>query len=448
MPAASQLIQLAAAAAAQMGASIGQLRWQPGSSSNRLEPPKPQQGQDAATAPGLSPDDLIAAATAATTPDVFKQGDCIGPGHEGQGRYKLLYKLGRGPGGQAEGLGDGRFVTVWAVQDRATDKQVVVKVVEAGDATSYTAGTREAALHAMSGRHSNIVPLLDAFEHRSGSGRHAALVTERCGSSLDFVVQAYSLGTALEQSGAGRQVAMASAVELPQLQDARALRHIAKQTLQGLAHLHSRGIVHMDVSADNIVLDKLFAWHNKHSLSGLLRNAWQDWSQWLGNLVRKDAAQEVLGLEYVGPAYDVWHFGCLMFELATGVGLLDQFDYNGIMELIPKAARKYYGDNDCYLLEMTSVFGNLPKNLLHKSPLYKGFYMEQDDSLKVARYVGVPGGVGGRSVPRLLKKECDGLQEQEINQFGKFLVDVLEVDPDKRPTADKLLQHVWLQDDA
>jgi len=68
----------------------------------------------------------------------------------------------------------------------------------------------------------------------------------------------------------------------------------------------------------------------------------------------------VLGLEYVGPAYDVWHFGCLMFELATGKGLLDQFDYNGIRDLIPKAAHKYYGDDDCYILEMTSVSGNLP----------------------------------------------------------------------------------------
>jgi serine/threonine protein kinase len=73
--------------------------------------------------------------------------------------------------------------------------------------------------------------------------------------------------------------------------------------------------------------------------------------------------QEVLGLEFVAPACDIWHFGCMMFELATGKGLLDQFDYHGIMDLIPKAARQYYGDDDCYLLEMTSVFGRLPKNV-------------------------------------------------------------------------------------
>jgi serine/threonine protein kinase len=61
------------------------------------------------------------------------------------------------------------------------------QVVEAGDATSYAAGAREAAVHALAGRHPNVVSLLDAFEHRSSKGRHAAMVLEQCGSSLDFV---------------------------------------------------------------------------------------------------------------------------------------------------------------------------------------------------------------------------------------------------------------------
>lgn len=40
---------------------------------------------------------------------------------------------------------------------------LLLQLVEAGDAASYAAGTREAALHAMAGRHPNIVPLLDAL---------------------------------------------------------------------------------------------------------------------------------------------------------------------------------------------------------------------------------------------------------------------------------------------
>lgn len=59
-----------------------------------------------------------------------------------------------------------------------------MQCMEAGDGTSYTAGMREAALHATAGRCPNIVSLLDAFEHRSSSGRHPVMVLERCGANL------------------------------------------------------------------------------------------------------------------------------------------------------------------------------------------------------------------------------------------------------------------------
>jgi hypothetical protein len=62
-----------------------------------------------------------------------------------------------------------------------------LQVMEPGDAVSYTAGSREAALHALAGRCAHIVPLLDAFEHRTAAGRHACMVLERQGSPLDYV---------------------------------------------------------------------------------------------------------------------------------------------------------------------------------------------------------------------------------------------------------------------
>jgi hypothetical protein len=55
---------------------------------------------------------------------------------------------------------------------------LLLQVTNATDAVSYTAGTREAALHALAGRHPHIVPLLDAFEHRTAAGRHACMVME------------------------------------------------------------------------------------------------------------------------------------------------------------------------------------------------------------------------------------------------------------------------------
>lgn len=76
-----------------------------------------------------------------------------------------------------------------------------MQCVEAGDTGSYLAGTREAALHAAAGRHPNLVPLLDAFEHRSRAGRHAVLVTEPAGQGPDplgpTLAEVISLGGAV-----------------------------------------------------------------------------------------------------------------------------------------------------------------------------------------------------------------------------------------------------------
>jgi serine/threonine protein kinase len=78
--------------------------------------------------------------------------------------------------------------------------------------------------------------------------------------------------------------------------------------------------------------------------------------------------QEVLGLEFVGPAYDIWHFGCVMFELATGRALLDHLEYERVLRaLAVNVGIRNYGIDDCYLLEMTGVLGNLPREV---SPLF------------------------------------------------------------------------------
>jgi hypothetical protein len=43
-------------------------------------------------------------------------------------RYLLQYKLGSGPNGVAEGLGEGRFTTLWVSQDLTNGQSVVLKV--------------------------------------------------------------------------------------------------------------------------------------------------------------------------------------------------------------------------------------------------------------------------------------------------------------------------------
>ncbi|KAF6255788.1 hypothetical protein COO60DRAFT_1461993 [Scenedesmus sp. NREL 46B-D3] len=180
-------------------------------------------------------------------------------------------------------MGEGRFTTLWVSKDTASGQQVVLKLMEPGDSVSYTAGTREAALHAMAGRHANIVPLLDAFEHRTAAGRHACMVLERQGSPLDYVRFAIwrrqhiqdlfqKLASDLDEKLDEKQQDKQELLTARQL--LQALDHLhttARQLLQALDHLHTtfaaaaaldhlhtRGLAHMDLSMDNVLLDKPF----------------------------------------------------------------------------------------------------------------------------------------------------------------------------------------------
>eukprot|EP00879_Flechtneria_rotunda_P026981 GHRR01028835.1.p1 GENE.GHRR01028835.1~~GHRR01028835.1.p1 ORF type:complete len:298 (+),score=84.15 GHRR01028835.1:283-1176(+) len=125
---------------------------------------------------------LTAAAAAVTATDTFKAGDILD-----SGKYKLLHKLGTGNMWVSEGIGEGRFTTCWLGKQQATGQEVILKLVEAGDQNSYLCGVREAALHALAGRHRHILSLLDAFEHRSRRGRHAAMVLEKAGTNMEVV---------------------------------------------------------------------------------------------------------------------------------------------------------------------------------------------------------------------------------------------------------------------
>jgi hypothetical protein len=62
-----------------------------------------------------------------------------------------------------------------------------LQCLEAGDADSYIVGMREAILHAALGNCSNLSHMLDAFEHRSSSGRHPVMVFEQAGDALTTV---------------------------------------------------------------------------------------------------------------------------------------------------------------------------------------------------------------------------------------------------------------------
>jgi hypothetical protein len=70
--------------------------------------------------------------------------------------------------------------------------------------------------------------------------------------------------------------------------------------------------------------------------------------------------QEILGLSYIAPSYDMWKLGCLLFESATDSKLFD----NRFRVLLEEAYGPVGFSDQHFLLDaMTSTLGSLPQQV-------------------------------------------------------------------------------------
>lgn len=70
--------------------------------------------------------------------------------------------------------------------------------------------------------------------------------------------------------------------------------------------------------------------------------------------------QEILGLSYIAPSYDMWKLGCLLFESATDSKL---FTNRLRMALEEAYGQVGFSDQHFLLDAMISTLGNLPQQV-------------------------------------------------------------------------------------
>ncbi|XP_061508158.1 obscurin isoform X8 [Anopheles gambiae] len=181
----------------------------------------------------------------------------------------------------------GRFSIVVKGLEKATDKIVVAKIFELGDERSAEAVEREFdVLRTL--RHERIGALLAAFRPKNTS--IAALVMEKL-QGADVLTYLSSRSEYSEQIVAT----------------------IVNQVLDGLQYLHWRGICHLDLQPDNIVMAsvrqvniKLVDFGSAQYVSKLGTNVTR--SGWLDFM-----PPEVLNDEPALPQTDIWTVGCLTY---------------------------------------------------------------------------------------------------------------------------------------
>mmetsp|Transcript_48104 Transcript_48104/g.55406 ORF Transcript_48104/g.55406 Transcript_48104/m.55406 type:complete len:676 (-) Transcript_48104:153-2180(-) len=131
----------------------------------------------------------------------------------------------------------------------------------------------------------------------------------------------------------------------------------------------------------------------------------------------------IVGLPY-NEKCDMWSVACIIFELITGDLLFE-----------PKQGKTFEKEDD-HLAQMMELLGKPPKRFIQDGKMSKEYFTKAGDLKKIHDLQIWP----LRSV--LLEKYH--INEEETEALCSFLLPMLEVDPEKRASAQEVLKHEWL----
>lgn len=135
--------------------------------------------------------------------------------------------------------------------------------------------------------------------------------------------------------------------------------------------------------------------------------------------------EAILGAKY-GPNTDMWSVGCMVFELLTGDYLFD-----------PQPGNRYTKDDD-HIAQIIELLGRFPRYLALSGKYSSEIFNRQGEL---------------RNIHKLrLWKLTDVLYEkyhftrQESEEIGDFILPMIEINPDRRASAQEMLEHPWIKD--
>ncbi|KAI0904552.1 serine protein kinase [Ustulina deusta] len=370
----------------------------------------------------------------------------------------------------------GHYSTVWLARDRKEERYVALKIL-VSDLSGLTDETR--MLHHLSqvapvqaARH--LTKLLDSFEHPGPNGLHKCLVFEPMGPNVHAMAAELPLFKV-------RKLGME--IRYPP----QTARSILKQSLQALVFLHENGIAHgdfqpgnmlfaldnIDSKAENLLQQEQSAQANSISPPVLRRDGKQDrwaprylciaqplaaFTNYTNDLKIKVSdmggayfftdppikpiilagfrAPEFILTGAVNDTFDVWSFGCLLFELMTGRRLFCALWFGSQVT-----------QDDDHLVDMTMYLGPLPEELYKHwktSSLYftpqREFYNCLIEGVADEKEPIIP---QPTSMEKLFDEAYPDLNENEADQVKSLIRRILQYDPANRPSATEILQDPW-----
>ncbi|XP_023551160.1 probable serine/threonine-protein kinase clkA isoform X1 [Cucurbita pepo subsp. pepo] len=299
-----------------------------------------------------------------------------------------------------EYLGSAAFSKVIRAHDLQTGIDVCLKIIK-NDKDFFDQSLDEIKLLKLVNKHDpadrcHILRLYDYFYHQE----HLFIVCELLRANL------YEFQKFNQESGGDAYFTF------------RRLQFITRQCLEALEFLHHLGIIHCDLKPENILLKSYKRCEIK--VIDLGSSCFQSDNLCLYVQSRSYRAPEViLGLPY-DPKIDLWSLGCILAELWSGEVL---FPNDAVVMILAR---------------MIGLFGPIDLEMLlkgqetHKyfTKEYDLFYMnEENDQMEF-----------------IIPEESSLENHLQVfdSVFIDFLSNLLEINPERRPTAKEALAHPWL----
>ncbi|CAI5479544.1 unnamed protein product [Closterium sp. Yama58-4] len=196
------------------------------------------------------------------------------------------------------------------------------------------------------------------------------------------------------------------------------IQSIAKQILKALRFMHSLGLIHCDLKPENILIKSYSRCLVKVIDIGSSCFTWDALCSYVQSRSYR-APEVILGLPY-GPKIDVWSLGCILAELCSGQVL---FQNDSLATLLAR---------------VVGIIGPIDPSLLRRAKDTHKYFTrhrvlyERNPETDALEYL-IP--------KRTSLKHRLPMGDEGFLEFVAFL---LQVDPDKRPTADEALLHPWM----
>ena len=201
----------------------------------------------------------------------------------------------------------------------------------------------------------------------------------------------------------------------PKIMNEKFFKNIAHQIISGVNHLHSQQIIHRDIKLENILYDEQnnIAKIGDFGLSRVFDYSLESQYTDVGTYPFKPP-EVLLGFKKYTTAFDIWSIGCLLVQICTMSLLFGANDPLGVLKLMYDIFGSFNDD----VLPGYKKFPN--SNLISNLPEKKGFglieYIKQN-------------------------KRFDFEDENFYDLISKMLC----IDPTKRISAKKCLEHPWFK---